>query len=112
MCAEWALLVPIAHTDPRPQFGYSSQLPQIVRHTAGEYFFTQKLSWNNINKFPHTTFYWAALDGSKVLTHFSPTDTYNAYCTVDEMLFSVSNNKDLAYTSEGLVLCELDVAST
>lgn len=85
-------------------FGYSSQLPQIVKHTAGEYFFTQKLSWNNINKFPHTTFYWTALDGTKVLTHFSPTDTYNAQCTVDEMLFSVSNNKDLAYTSEGLVL--------
>ncbi|KAI9027983.1 galactose mutarotase-like domain-containing protein [Hyaloraphidium curvatum] len=85
-------------------FGYSSQLPQIVRHTDGEYFFTQKLSWNNINKFPHTTFYWKALDGTPVLTHFSPTDTYNAQCTVDEMLFSVSNNKDLPYTSEGLVL--------
>ncbi|KAJ1936336.1 Glycoside hydrolase, 38 vacuolar alpha mannosidase, partial [Linderina pennispora] len=37
-------------------FGYSSQLPQIVRQSGAKYFFTQKLSWNNINKFPHTTF--------------------------------------------------------
>lgn len=32
-------------------FGYSSQLPQIVKQAGAKYFFTQKLSWNNINKF-------------------------------------------------------------
>lgn len=43
------------------------------------YFLTQKLSWNNINAFPHTTFYWAGLDGaSRLLTHFPPANTYNA----------------------------------
>jgi len=35
-------------------FGYSAQLPQIVRSAGMQYFFTQKLSWNNINKFPNT----------------------------------------------------------
>lgn len=56
-------------------FGYASQLPQIMADAGLKYFFTQKLSWNNLNKFPHTTFYWSGLDGTKVLTHFSPADT-------------------------------------
>jgi len=28
------------------------------------------------NKFPHHTFFWEGLDGSRVLTHFPPADTY------------------------------------
>ncbi|KAG9552992.1 putative alpha-mannosidase I, partial [Aureobasidium melanogenum] len=43
-------------------FGYSTQLPQICRLAGMTRFFTQKLSWNNINNFPHTTFNWVALD--------------------------------------------------
>jgi len=35
-------------------FGYSAQLPQLARSAGMKYFFTQKLSWNNINKFPNT----------------------------------------------------------
>jgi alpha-mannosidase len=35
-------------------FGYSAQLPQLSRSAGMKYFFTQKLSWNNINKFPNT----------------------------------------------------------
>ena len=31
-------------------FGYSAQLPQIIKIMGMKYFFTQKLSWNNINK--------------------------------------------------------------
>ena len=41
-----------------------------------DYFLTQKLSWNNINVFPHNTFMWQALDGTSVLTHFPPANTY------------------------------------
>jgi alpha-mannosidase len=85
-------------------FGYAAQLPQIWKMCGGEWFFTQKLSWNNINTFPHTTFNWHALDGTSVLTHFSPADTYNAQITTKEVLFTTSNNKDLASTSESLLL--------
>ena len=35
-------------------FGYSAQLPQLARSAGIKYFFTQKLSWNNINSFPNT----------------------------------------------------------
>jgi alpha-mannosidase len=52
------------------QFGYSAQLPQIMRKCGIKYFLSQKLSWNLITKFPHTSFVWEGLDGSHVLAHF------------------------------------------
>ena len=85
-------------------FGYSSQLPQIVKSAGLEYFFTQKLSWNNINKFPHTSFYWKGLDGTSVLTHFSPADTYTAQASVRDAVFMVKNNKDKLYSNKSLLL--------
>ncbi|KAI7833296.1 glycosyl hydrolases family 38 N-terminal domain-containing protein [Kickxella alabastrina] len=85
-------------------FGYSSQLPQIVRQAGAKYFFTQKLSWNNINKFPHTTFNWVGLDGSSVLTHMAPAETYTANATANQLIESVKKHKDVAYTNESLYL--------
>ena len=57
-------------------FHILAQLPQIVKASGIDYFLTQKLSWNNINKFPYHSFYWQGLDGTKVLSHFPPADTY------------------------------------
>ncbi|KAI8324586.1 alpha-mannosidase 2C1-like protein [Martensiomyces pterosporus] len=85
-------------------FGYSSQLPQIVRQSGAKYFFTQKLSWNNINKFPHTTFRWIGLDGSHVLTHMAPAETYTAQATAGELIDSVKKHRDTAYSNESLYL--------
>ena len=33
--------------------------------------------WNEYNRFPHHTFWWEGIDGTRVLTHFPPADTYN-----------------------------------
>ncbi|KAI9591192.1 galactose mutarotase-like domain-containing protein [Syncephalis fuscata] len=85
-------------------FGYSAQLPQIMKLSGAKYFFTQKLSWNNINKFPNTTFHWAGLDGSKVLTHMAPGETYAAQGTVSELIKSVNNNRDKAYSEASLLV--------
>ncbi|KAJ2228451.1 Glycoside hydrolase, 38 vacuolar alpha mannosidase, partial [Coemansia sp. RSA 475] len=85
-------------------FGYSSQLPQIVRLAGAKYFFTQKLSWNNINKFPNTTFWWTGLDGSSVLTHMAPSETYSAQCRPGELINGVKKHKDVAYSNESLYL--------
>ncbi|KAJ1735830.1 Glycoside hydrolase, 38 vacuolar alpha mannosidase [Coemansia biformis] len=85
-------------------FGYSSQIPQIIRLSGSEYFYTQKLSWNNINKFPHTTFNWVGLDGSSVLTHMSPAETYTAGVSVEDLIGSLGKHKDVAYTNESLYL--------
>lgn len=59
-------------------FGYSPALPQLVRRAGFEWFFTQKISWNQVNVFPHHTFLWEGIDGSRVLTHFPPMDTYTS----------------------------------
>ncbi|KAI9329640.1 galactose mutarotase-like domain-containing protein [Obelidium mucronatum] len=85
-------------------FGYSAQLPQISTLSGMKYFFTQKISWNNINKFPHTTFKWAGLDNSEVLTHFAAADTYVGQCNVGEIVRSVHNNKDKAYSNKSIYL--------
>ncbi|CAG8553501.1 2475_t:CDS:10 [Acaulospora morrowiae] len=85
-------------------FGYSAQLPQIIRGAGLKYFFTQKLSWNNINSFPNTTFYWIGLDGSKVLTHMCPAETYVAQCRPGELIRSVENHKDKEFSDEALLL--------
>ncbi|MDP6524074.1 MAG: glycoside hydrolase family 38 C-terminal domain-containing protein [Kiritimatiellia bacterium] len=59
-------------------FGYSAALPQILRLADVKYFMTQKLSWSTINRFPHHSFRWQGIDGTQVLTHMLPEDTYNS----------------------------------
>ena len=59
-------------------FGYSPQLPQILKKSGVKYFITQKLSWNMVNKFPHHSFWWQGIDGSRVLAHMLPEKTYNS----------------------------------
>jgi alpha-mannosidase len=53
-------------------FGLTGALPQLIRGAGMNYFFTQKLSWNNINVFPHSTFNWVGIDGTQVLCHMTP----------------------------------------
>jgi alpha-mannosidase len=57
-------------------FGYAPCLPQIMRQTGVEYFYTQKLSWSALTRFPHSSFIWRGHDGSEVLTHISQTGGY------------------------------------
>ncbi|XP_059170192.1 alpha-mannosidase 2C1-like [Physella acuta] len=75
-------------------FGYSAQFPQIMRHCGVTRFLTQKLSWSLVNKFPHHTFYWEGVDGSSVLAHFPPGDSYNMLGKVQEMLKTSRNFRD------------------
>ncbi|KXT08736.1 hypothetical protein AC579_8527 [Pseudocercospora musae] len=76
-------------------FGYSSQIPQICRLAGMNRFFTQKLSWNNINNFPHTTFNWVSLDGSQVICHMAPSETYTAEAHFGDVKRSVTQHKSM-----------------
>lgn len=67
-------------------FGYSAAMPQILQKSGITTFMTQKISWNQFNKFPHHTFMWEGIDGTDILTHFLPTDTYNSYLTPKELI--------------------------
>ena len=84
-------------------FGYPATLPQIFRAGGCDRFVTQKLSWNKQNVFPHSTFWWEGLDGSRVLTHFPPVDTYNASVTGEQMVFSDTNFKDHGWSDWSLM---------
>ncbi|MGN6378098.1 MAG: alpha-mannosidase [Gaiellales bacterium] len=75
-------------------FGYTAQLPQIMRQAGIDRFLTQKLSWNRFNKPRHHTFLWEAPDGSQVLAHFPPADTYNATAEVEELRRSARDHLD------------------
>ncbi len=86
-------------------FGYSWAIPQLMQEANIPYFFTIKLSWNQYNRIPYDSFWWQGLDGTRVLTHFSPTPpegsnalgtTYNGLANPYEILHSWehTNQKD------------------
>jgi alpha-mannosidase len=66
-------------------FGYSAALPQIAAAAGRRWFLTQKISWNETNRFPHHTFAWEGIDGTRIFTHFPPVDTYNAELNAAEL---------------------------
>ncbi|AFZ37786.1 Alpha-mannosidase [Stanieria cyanosphaera PCC 7437] len=53
-------------------FGFSWQLPQILKGAGIDYFVTGKLHWNDTTKFPYGCFWWESPDGTKLLTLMSP----------------------------------------
>jgi alpha-mannosidase len=85
-------------------FGYSAALPQILRRSGIKYFLTQKLSWNQINDFPHHTFKWRGIDGSEVLTHFPPENTYNSQLAAESLVTAQDNFKENDYIDEFISL--------
>jgi alpha-mannosidase len=85
-------------------FGYPASLPQLIAESGGEYFLTQKLSWNDTNKPAHHTFMWEGIDGTSVFTHFPPADTYNGNFSAGEIVRSAADFKDQDRSSRSLYL--------
>ena len=84
-------------------FGYSGALPQLVRLAGAQWFLSQKLSWNETDAMPHHTFWWEGIDGSRVLTHFPPVDTYNSELSAAELRHAERNFADKAVASSSIV---------
>ncbi|RDA94431.1 hypothetical protein CP533_2252, partial [Ophiocordyceps camponoti-saundersi (nom. inval.)] len=85
-------------------FGYSSQLPQLCRLAGMDRFMTQKLSWNNINTFPHTTFMWVSPDGSQVICHMPPSETYTSDANFGDLSRSITQHKTLRVDPSSLLV--------
>ena len=85
-------------------FGYSAALPQILKKSGVNYFLTQKLSWSQYNEFPHHTFNWRGIDGSEVLTHFPPENTYNSELDTEFLIPAQKHFKEKAYLDEFISL--------
>ncbi|MBR0795087.1 alpha-mannosidase [Bradyrhizobium jicamae] len=85
-------------------FGYDGQLPQLMRSAGMSRFLTQKLSWNRFTSPPHHSFHWRGHDGSTVLAHFPPADTYNGSAQVAELRYHAANYKDADRSPDALYL--------
>jgi alpha-mannosidase len=72
-------------------FGYTAALPQLARLAGFRWFLSQKMSWNTTNRFPHHTFWWEGIDGSRVFTHFPPSDTYSSELSGRELAYGTHN---------------------
>ncbi|HET6293789.1 MAG TPA: glycoside hydrolase family 38 C-terminal domain-containing protein [Kribbella sp.] len=84
-------------------FGYTAALPQLVKLSGSKWFLTQKISWNRENKFPHHTFFWEGLDGTRVFTHFPPIDTYNSDLSGRELAHAQRNFAENGAATRSLV---------
>ncbi len=84
-------------------FGYTAALPQLIALSASQWFLTQKISWNTTNRFPHHTFRWEGLDGTRVFTHFPPADTYNSEVSGAEVAHAARNFSDKGDATRSLL---------
>ncbi|MGW1407116.1 alpha-mannosidase [Streptomyces sp. NPDC002403] len=84
-------------------FGYSAALPQLVKLSGSRWFLTQKISWNTTNPFPHHSFLWEGLDGTRVFTHFPPVDTYVAELSGEELAHAEANFREKGRATRSLV---------
>ncbi|MGN9842884.1 alpha-mannosidase [Nonomuraea sp. H19] len=75
-------------------FGFAAGLPQIIKAAGAKRLLTQKISWSQTNTFPHHTFLWEGIDGTRIFTHFPPVDTYNCAMTGGELAHAARNFRD------------------
>ena len=85
-------------------FGYPANLPQILSLAGVRWFLTQKLSWNEWTHFPHHTFWWEGIDGSRILSHFPPADTYVGDLSMRSLAHGARNFAQKALTDRSMYL--------
>ncbi|SEE12885.1 alpha-mannosidase [Ruania alba] len=84
-------------------FGYSGSLPQLARLAGFDWFLSQKMSWNSTNPFPHHTFWWEGIDGTRVFTHFPPSDTYSSEFNGPELARSTTQFRENGRATRSLL---------
>ncbi len=84
-------------------FGYTAALPQIAVAAGKRYLLTQKLSWNDTNAMPHSSFHWEGIDGTRIFTHFPPVATYNAELSGAELARAARDYRERGAGSTSLV---------
>ena len=85
-------------------FGYAASLPQVLAAAGIRHFLTQKISWNQVNRFPHHTFWWEGIDGTRVFSHFPPADTYNGDFSVTQLLHGATSFAEKALADRSMYL--------
>ncbi|MGM9668341.1 MAG: alpha-mannosidase [Faecousia sp.] len=85
-------------------FGYSAALPQLFVKAEVPYFTTNKLSMNDTNRFPRYTFWWYGLDGTKILTHMLPENSYTSASVPQMAIYGEYHYTDKDLCPQGLQL--------
>jgi len=73
-------------------FGYSGALPTVLALGRVKYFYTSKLTWSSVTKFPYTSFIWRGHDGSEVITHLCTTG-YNGHVKVETLINALDEHR-------------------
>lgn len=66
-------------------FGFSACLPQLMRLSGVDYFFTTKTTWNTVNRFPHSSFVWRGPGGHGVVSHVTQGVQFNNELKVEQL---------------------------
>ncbi len=83
-------------------FGYSWALPQIIKRSGMDYFFTSKLIGNDTNHFPHSLFMWQGIDGTQLLSYVQRLN-YNGKYT-PETVETIYNRFDQKHLTDDLLM--------
>ena len=83
-------------------FGYSGCMPQLLAGVGVKGFFTSKLSWSTVNRFPHSSFRWQGPDGAEINAHVVLLHDYNENVDVKRLREDVLHHQQSAIHSEFL----------
>lgn len=83
-------------------FGYSASLPQILKLGGVTGFYTTKMTWSAVTRFPYNSFVWKGHDGSEVLTHLSSTG-YNQDVTAEPLNTALDEHRQVDVHNEMLI---------
>ena len=81
-------------------FGYAGCLPQLMRLAGAEWFFTTKMTWNAINRFPFSSFVWRGMDGSEVVAHVTQAVGYNNDVRLEQLKANALGHQQAAVHPE------------
>ncbi len=74
-------------------FGYSANLPQLLREAGIEVFMLHKIEWNKYTKIPYTMFRWEGIDGTEIPVHIM-IGTYEHRVTPESIIYTWKNHRE------------------
>jgi len=84
-------------------FGFSACLPQLMKLSGVEYFFTTKTTWNTVNRFPHSSFEWRGPGGHSVVSHVTQGIQFNNTVSVEQLRAASHQNQQADIHDEFLM---------
>lgn len=84
-------------------FGFSACLPQLMKLSGVDYFFTTKTTWNTVNRFPHSSFVWRGPGGHSVVSHVTQGVQFNNTVSVEQLQAASHQNQQADIHDEFLM---------